>query len=117
MLSECSHLANHLLCRALQARAQKLDEQVKEMSTKIQELEAKLAESQAALTNAQAAICGPPGPMHWKSMLHTNKPFQDTREPDDKSVPHLLESIGSLAISSEGVSKYYGPAVTSEVSE
>lgn len=78
------------------------------MTNKIADLEAKLVESQTALANAQAAICAPPGPMHYKAMMHMNKPFQDTREPDDQSVPHLLESIGSLAISSEGLSKLYG---------
>ncbi len=85
------------------------------MSAKITDLEAKLAESQTALANAQAVICAPPGPMHYKVMMHMNKPFQDTREPDDQSVPHLLESIGSLAISSEGLSKLYGGSSSSMV--
>lgn len=99
--------------RALQARAQKLDDQVKEMSAKIQDLEAKLAKTENDLTIAQS-MCGPP--LHYKVLLHNhNKPFQDTREPDNQSVPHLLESIGTLAISGEGVSKYYGNSSSSEV--
>lgn len=98
--------------RALQVRAQKLDDQVKEMSAKIKELEAKLAETQNSLCAAEGALGGPP--MYIKAMMihgpHAhNKLYQDTREPDDQSVPHLLESIGTLAINSgEGASKYYG---------
>lgn len=98
------------MIRVLQARAEKLGEQVKSMTTRIAELEKQLAETQQNLRLASTASGS------------TSRILESaSREPDappEDQVPHLVDAVGSLAINihTEGGTKYYGSTSSSEVS-
>lgn len=96
--------------RVLQARAEKLGEQVKTMTARIAELEKQLTETQQNLRLASSTSGGTSRILESKS-----------REPDappDEQLPHLVDAVGSLAINihTEGGTKYYGSTSSSEVS-
>ncbi|CAL1714732.1 unnamed protein product [Somion occarium] len=86
--------------KVLQARAQKLGEQVQSMTARIKELEAALSEAQSTVQSASRA---PPPQV----------PEEPNREPDAE-VHRLIEAVGSLAINDDGASKYHGSTSSSE---
>ncbi|KAK7686373.1 hypothetical protein QCA50_010597 [Cerrena zonata] len=86
--------------KVLQAKAQKLGEQVQTLTAKVKELE-------AALSNAQRATASSSHPST------SNMSEGLDREPDGQ-VGRLAESVGSMAISEEGATKYHGSTSSSE---
>ena len=89
-------------------RAQKLKEQVQTMSARIKELEATLANVQNGSLSLAAL----------KSGSFSQGSLQD-REPDaneyERELDGVSESMGSLAINSEGKAQYYGASAGPEV--
>lgn len=102
----------NLCCRVLQARAEKLTEQVKTMSSRIAELEKLLAESQQNLRLATSTSTGA------SRILESANREPDAPPPTDDQMPNLVDAVGSLAINihTEGGTKYYGSTSSSEVS-
>ncbi|KAH8104133.1 fungal-specific transcription factor domain-containing protein [Cristinia sonorae] len=93
--------------KVLQARAEKLGEQVKTMTSRIAELEQQIAEAQRNLRLASSTATGA------SRVLESN-----SREPDapNEQMSNLVDAIGSLAINihTEGGTKYYGSTSSSE---
>ena len=85
----------------MQAKAQKLGEQVQSLTARVKELEAALHEAQrlSGSISQQSA---------------SSIPQPESLEPDGR-VQGLSESIGSMSISEEGATKYYGSTSSSEV--
>jgi len=90
------------------ARAQKLKEQVQTMSTRIKQLETALANVQNGSLSLAALENGP-----------VSQGSLQEREPDaveyERELDRVSESIGSLAINSEGKAQYYGASAGPEV--
>ncbi|KAI0792132.1 fungal-specific transcription factor domain-containing protein [Abortiporus biennis] len=88
--------------KALQARNEKLEEQVQSLKAKLKESQKELAETQQML---RAATAGSPGNI-------SDTPAQ-IREPD-KMTPSLVDAISSMAITEQGTTKFYGSSSSSE---
>jgi hypothetical protein len=90
------------------ARAQRLKEQVQTMSTRIKELETALASVQNGSLSLPAL----------KNGSVSQGSLQD-HEPDaveyERELDRVSESVGSLAINSEGKAQYYGASAGPEV--
>ena len=90
------------------ARAQRLKEQVQTMSSRIKELETALANVQNGSISLAAL----------ENVSVSQGSLQD-REPDaveyERELDGVSESMGSLAINSEGKAQYYGASAGPEV--
>jgi hypothetical protein len=90
------------------ARAQKLKEQVQTMSARIKQLETALADVQNGTLSIAALENG-----------SVSQGSLQEREPDaveyERELDRVSESMGSLAINSEGKAQYYGASAGPEV--